>query len=287
MPPKRPLSPPQSNSSSSSFSSAPSNLASSALYVSKTLEDRASTFTAYFSPTAPSRQLQSHPDLATASHRILAWRKPSASQKTLTGLPTFSTGSDDDGENFAGKKLLRLLDDYKVEGSLVVARWYGGKMLGPVRFQHIEAVAKEAIRAYLADKSGGGSGADGESAKKVKVSAEDEKKQKEELIEELRNRDESIVVLRDLLDQKMGKTRNDGEAVKSSQTGDGTVKTKTIDYASLPLERLKQLDKARDNTVAFLLKKIDQVENQQSSSSEKKSKASDSSNDKPESIKQG
>ncbi|KAF3901410.1 hypothetical protein AA313_de0207986 [Arthrobotrys entomopaga] len=277
MPPKRPLSPAPST---------PSNLASSALYVSKTIEDRASTFTAYFSPTAPSRQLQSHPDFATASHRILAWRKPSASQKTLTGFPTFNAGADDDGEIFAGKKLLRLLDDYKVEGSIVVARWYGGKLLGPVRFQHIETVAKEAIRAYLADKNGEGSAASGEAAKKIKVSKEDDKKEKEDLVEELQNRDESIVVLRDLLDQKMGKTNNDAEAGKSSQKDDGTAKTRTIDYASMPLERLRQLDKARDNTIAFLLKKIDQIENQQTSLDDKLN-SNDNSNERPESKEQG
>ncbi|KAK6335239.1 hypothetical protein TWF718_010674 [Orbilia javanica] len=249
MPPKRPHS--------------PTSLASSALYVSKKIEDRASTFIAYFSPTVPQRQLQSHPDLTTASHRILAWRKPS-SQKTLMGLPAYGTGSDDDGENYAGKKLLKVLDDYKVEGSIVVARWYGGQMLGPVRFQHIENAAKEAIRAYLADKNEGG---DGESAKKSRVSGkgqeEEDGKEKEELIEELKNRDESIVVLRDLLDDKMGKKKKGEESLDAGEGSSQMKTTKDVDYKSMPLVRLKQLDKARDNTIAFLLKKIDEVEGAQ------------------------
>ncbi|KAK6353791.1 hypothetical protein TWF730_008217 [Orbilia blumenaviensis] len=254
MPPKRPHS--------------PTPLASSALYVSKQIEDRASTFVAYFSPTAPQRQLQSHPDLTTASHRILAWRKTS-SQKTLTGFPAYNTGSDDDGENYAGKKLLKVLDDYKVEGSIVVARWYGGQLLGPVRFQHIENVAKEAIRAFLADKDSAAATAavGGESAKKAKVSEkeqeEEDEKLKTELVEELKNRDGSIVVLRNLLDDKMGKKKDDEE---KTDAGEGTSQpkvTKAVDYESMPLVRLRQLDKARDNTISFLLKKIDEVEEAQ------------------------
>ncbi|KAF3160384.1 hypothetical protein TWF225_003516 [Orbilia oligospora] len=241
----------------------PTSLASSALYVSKKIEDRASTFTAYFSPTAPQRQLQSHPDLTTASHRILAWRKPS-SQKTLTGLPAYNTGSDDDGENYAGKKLLKVLDDYKVEGSIVVARWYGGQLLGPVRFQHIENAAKEAIRAYLADKD---ESANGESAKKTKVSnneqGQEDEKEKEDLVEELKNRDESIAVLRNLLDDKMGKKKKSEETPDAGEESSQQRPTKEVDYKSMPLVRLKQLDKARDNTISFLLKKIDEVEEAQ------------------------
>ncbi|RVD83056.1 uncharacterized protein DFL_007458 [Arthrobotrys flagrans] len=262
MPPKRPRS--------------LTSLASSALYVSRQIEDRASTFIAYFSPTAPQRQLQSHPDLATASHRILAWRKPS-SQRTLTGLPAYNTGSDDDGENYAGKKLLKVLDDYKVEGSIVVARWYGGQLLGPVRFQHIESAAKEAIRAYLVDKD---EGADGEFAKKTKVSGkeqeQEDEKEKEELIEELKSRDESIVVLRNLLDDKMGRKKSE----KTPDAGEETSQPKPakgVDYSSMPLVRLKQLDKARDNTISFLLKKIDEVEKREE---EQKNKVPTSLQDK-------
>ncbi|KAK6529265.1 hypothetical protein TWF281_008444 [Arthrobotrys megalospora] len=266
MPPKRPHS--------------PTSLSSSALYVSKQIEDRASTFIAYFSPTAPQRQLQSHPDLVSASHRILAWRKTS-SQKTLTGFPAYNTGSDDDGENYAGKRLLKVLDDYKVEGSIVVARWYGGQLLGPVRFQHIESAAKEAIRAYLADRDGS---AGGESAKKTKVSEkeqeEEDEKQKEELIEELSNRDESIVVLRNLLDDKMGKKKVEEKSDAGEEASQIKV-VKGVDYKSMTLARLKQLDKARDNTISFLLKKIDEIEEAQkkvpTSSSQEKEDNKDAS----------
>ncbi|KAF3917142.1 hypothetical protein ABW20_dc0109319 [Dactylellina cionopaga] len=259
MPPKRPLSP----------SSSSSKLASSPLYVSKPIDDRSSTFTAYFSPTVPQRQLQSHPDLTTASHRILAWRKPSSSQKTLTGFPTYNSGFDDDGETYAGKKLMKLLDDYKVDGSIVVARWYGGTMLGPVRFQHVENAAREAIRAYLADKNGEtNASSPGETAKKVKVlEGEDNMKLKEEMVEELKRRDESITMLRGLLDEKMGKTKKGGETEKKGEgEGSGMLKVaKEVDYGSMPLVRLQQIEKARDNTIAYLLKKIDEVEAQQAS----------------------
>ncbi|KAF3910319.1 hypothetical protein ABW21_db0207753 [Orbilia brochopaga] len=247
MPPKRPLSPGPSSSKTP-------DLASSALYISKPIHDRSSTFTAYFSPAAPQRQLQSHSELTTATHRILAWRKPSTSQKTLTGMPTYYSGFDDDGENYAGRKLLKVLDDYKVCGAIVVARWYGGTMLGPVRFTHIENAAREAIRGYLADKDGKLDVTESE-AKKTKVSTEnDERKEKEDFIEELKKRDESIVVLRALLDEKMGKGK--GKEVEEKTL------TKEVQYAGMTLEMLKKVDKARDNTIAFLLKKIDQAESQ-------------------------
>ncbi|EWC43965.1 hypothetical protein DRE_01317 [Drechslerella stenobrocha 248] len=264
MPPKRQLS--------------TTDLAASPLYVSKPIHDRASTFTAYFSPTAPQRQLQAHADLTTATHRILAWRKQSAAQKTLTGLPTYHTGFDDDGEAYAGRRLLKLLDDYKVAGAIVVARWYGGTMLGPVRFQHVENAAREAIRAYLADKDGelkvtaGEEG--GELVKRAKVSSEQEAKEevgseKEALVKELRERDESIVVLRALLDEKLVRVRekeqapsHDQDAERKQQADGGASKppVKVIDYESMLLERLRFIDKARDNTIAFLLKKIDEME---------------------------
>ncbi|KAJ6259503.1 hypothetical protein Dda_5140 [Drechslerella dactyloides] len=250
MPPKRPLSP-----APSSTTGANTDLAASALYISKTIHDRSSTFTAYFSPTAPHRKLQSHADLATATHRILAWRRPSTAQKTLTGLPTYYSGFDDDGENYAGRKLLKLLDDYKVSGAIVVARWYGGTLLGPVRFTHIETAAREAIRGYLADVDGKPTSDTMETAaaKKAKVSKEDEEgklQERDEFVEELKKRDDSIVVLRALLDEKMGR----GKETTSKAAN------KEINYEGMPLERLKQIDKARDNTIAFLLKKIDEVE---------------------------
>ncbi len=77
---------------------------------------------------------------------MAAWRKPSKQRALSKNLPRlFETGSDDDGERYAGKKLERVLEEAGVEGAVVVARWYGGVLLGPVRFTHIEECAREAI----------------------------------------------------------------------------------------------------------------------------------------------
>lgn len=59
-----------------------------------------------------------------------------------------STGFDDDGEKWAGKKVLEILTANDDEGLLCVARWYGGIMLGPVRFDHIVHVAADALATY-------------------------------------------------------------------------------------------------------------------------------------------
>ncbi len=56
---------------------------------------------------------------------------------------------DDDGEKGAAQGMLKLLLDMgKSNMAVIVARWYGGKKLGPLRFRVINAVAKEAIEAW-------------------------------------------------------------------------------------------------------------------------------------------
>lgn len=53
---------------------------------------------------------------------------------------------DDDGEDAAGGRLLKLLQIMDVWNVLVVvSRWYGGVKLGPARFGIINAVARDAI----------------------------------------------------------------------------------------------------------------------------------------------
>lgn len=59
-----------------------------------------------------------------------------------------STGFDDDGEKWGGRKVLEILTASDDEGVLCVARWYGGIMLGPVRFDHIIHVAADALATY-------------------------------------------------------------------------------------------------------------------------------------------
>jgi len=111
--------------------------------VSAPIEDRKSKFIGYFVPlTVPSAvsrhrsQLENLPELAKADHKIMAWN---------VGR---STGFDDDGEKWAGRKLLEVLTSNEDQGILCVARWYGGIMLGPARFDHIVHAAADALATY-------------------------------------------------------------------------------------------------------------------------------------------
>ena len=53
---------------------------------------------------------------------------------------------DDDGESAAGGRLLKLLALVGAENVVVVvSRWYGGVLLGPARFTHINNAARQLL----------------------------------------------------------------------------------------------------------------------------------------------
>jgi hypothetical protein len=200
-----------------------------------------------FSPTLPATTLQSLPEFRSATHKIAGWRKPSR-QKSLTpsSKVLYETGYDDDGESWAGSRLQRVLNDTQTEGVVVVARWYGGQNIGRVRFTHIENCAREAIRAWKM------AGADAQRevvAKKQKV--EDEAA-RIGLVQELRQRDSNIFALRKLLGERKAKLHDEVAVPPTPQ--------KTVNYDGMSLEALRRMDKARDATVAFILKQIDKVD---------------------------
>ncbi|KAI1616308.1 hypothetical protein EDD36DRAFT_132197 [Exophiala viscosa] len=253
------------------------------VFRSSPIQDRSSTFVAHFHPlshantthggkpvplTSTVKSFQSHPDFVSADHRMVAWRRPSTQRtlapSTVVGVShaIYTTGSDDDGEKYAGKKLERVLIDLDVEGTVVVARWYGGIMLGPVRFTHIETVAREAIMMWKAQQ-------DHDSAKRQKVQQEvADKATRARLVRVLGERDNSIVVLRGLLAEKTGTaTAKSADAPSQTQTATPTITssstTKKIDYSVMPLQTLRQLEKARDATIAFILKQIDKAEDEE------------------------
>lgn len=224
------------------------------LYISSTIEDRDSTFIAHFSPTASAKTLQKHAELSSASHRIAAWRKPST-QKTLKAERLYDTGHDDDGEKWAGQRLERVLCDAKVEGAIVVARWYGGTMLGPVRFAHIENCAREAVGKFqgIANSNVAEVHVPEPGVKRVKTVEErnEEREVKERLVGTLRERDESVDVLRGLLADKVAGVES---GVAGSQ---GKARPS---YGGMTMDTLLRLEKARDATIGFLLKQIDEAE---------------------------
>ena len=213
----------------------------SAIFRSSPIEDRSSTFVAFYSPTLAAKELQAHSEFKSASHRIAAWRKPS-SQRALNAQRLLETGHDDDGERYGGKALERVLIEMELEGAVVVARWYGGVMLGPVRFDHIKNSARDAIMQWSRDTE--------RSAKKAKI--QEDEAEKERLMQTLPERDQSIIVLRDLLAEKSQQS--------SSALGGKINPAKTPDYSTLPLATIEKLEQVRDATIGWILKQIETAE---------------------------
>ena len=84
-------------------------------------------------------ELLCDPRISRATHNMFAYR---------FRLPTggLASDNDDDGEAAAGGRLAHLLEAMSVEGVLVVvSRWYGGVLMGPLRFKIIADCARAAI----------------------------------------------------------------------------------------------------------------------------------------------
>ena len=224
-------------------------------FKSAPIEDRQSTFIAIFSPAVSGRDLQRHSDFKKADHKMVATRKAS-SQQTLgsSGKRIYNNWSDDDSEKYAGKQLERVLTELDVEGAVVVARWYGGVLLGPVRFEHIKTAARDAIRNWMESQRE----AEGLQVKKAKL--EDGEVEKNRLAKQLKERDESIIVLRKLFTDKSMPPSQPSDAEGKPESKNTTSPAKQLNYEDMPLARLKQLDKARDASIGFLLKQLDAAE---------------------------
>ena len=115
-------------------------------------------------------------------------------------------------------------------------------MLGPVRFDHIRDCARAAITQWLDTNK--------ESNKKQKLQADAEEKERLEHV--LRERDESIVVLRALLAEKRKPTPSQQSASSSP--------AKAPDYSRQPLHVLRRLEDVRDATIGWILKGIEEAE---------------------------
>ncbi|KAL2913195.1 hypothetical protein HK105_207314 [Polyrhizophydium stewartii] len=113
------------------------------------LVDRKSVFVAHAAAvTTPAevdlvrRALLSNRRIARATHNIMAFRivEPGGVVKQ---------DCDDDGETAAGGRLLHLLQLADATNVVVVvSRWYGGVLLGPMRFKHINNVARELLEIH-------------------------------------------------------------------------------------------------------------------------------------------
>lgn len=118
------------------------------------LEDRRSVFQAHLAEVHAVREvervldeLKTNRKIAEATHNIWAYRILQTEPRTV-----LCKDCEDDGETYAGNRLLHLLDILDVKNVLiVVTRWYGGIHLGPDRFKHINKVARDLLeqRGYI------------------------------------------------------------------------------------------------------------------------------------------
>ncbi|KAJ4370416.1 hypothetical protein N0V83_004934 [Neocucurbitaria cava] len=217
------------------------------IFRSATIEEQKSIFVAAFSPSISAKELQTLPDFRTATHKIAAWRKRSRQKSLMPDSKIlYDLGHDDDGEKWAGGRLNNVLKDTQAEGAVVVARWYGGQNIGPIRFTHIENCAKEAIWKWkVADTEA----IKEQAAKKQKM---EEGIKHKELVKNLQERDYNIFALRKLLSEKKAKL-NDEELVPPTPQ-------KPQSYEKMSMDILTRVDKARDATIAFILKQIDKID---------------------------
>ncbi|KFQ13679.1 Protein IMPACT, partial [Leptosomus discolor] len=111
------------------------------------ITDRRSTFQAHLAPVVTPRQvkrvlekLYENKKIASATHNIYAYRIYCEDKQT------FLQDCEDDGETAAGGRLLHLMQILNVHNVLVVvSRWYGGILLGPDRFKHINNCARNVL----------------------------------------------------------------------------------------------------------------------------------------------
>lgn len=83
--------------------------------------------------------LNSDKDIARATHRIWSYRLVGSDSRVRADR-------DDDGEEGASRFLSFMMEQAKVENwLLVVVRWYGGVLLGPLRFRVIQTVGRDAL----------------------------------------------------------------------------------------------------------------------------------------------
>ncbi|WFD43431.1 hypothetical protein MPSI1_002093 [Malassezia psittaci] len=166
---------------SSGASSDPSHNIAPTTCASARIADRNSVFIGYVypltnaSPTAISALLDNlthvvHPSISVtdlppqfqhsasnrrgSTHDMYAYRvmqlKPG--RTGLQGPNDFGIeqGLEDDGEKWGAEKIMRVITELGASDVLViVSRWYGGELLGPVRFEHISNAARAALRHYL------------------------------------------------------------------------------------------------------------------------------------------
>uniref|UniRef100_A0A8C3BES4 Impact RWD domain protein n=1 Tax=Cairina moschata TaxID=8855 RepID=A0A8C3BES4_CAIMO len=122
------------------------------------LTDRRSTFQAHLAPVVTTRQesvlsmdLDSvlEKDSCILFPIVLLFFQQLNTRIYCEDKQTFLQDCEDDGETAAGGRLLHLMQILDVHNVLVVvSRWYGGILLGPDRFKHINNCARNVLVEY-------------------------------------------------------------------------------------------------------------------------------------------
>ncbi|KAL5497839.1 hypothetical protein ACEPAH_2770 [Sanghuangporus vaninii] len=138
-----------------------SNVRPTPLATSSEIRDRGSLFIASIyrasSPSSASKCHTYHKNVVhgsnPASHEICAWRCMNLKSGCdgLGGPDDFElvSGKEDDGEDNGGRSVLRTMEkEGVIDAVVIVSRWFGGTLLGPVRFTHIETCTREVCRTF-------------------------------------------------------------------------------------------------------------------------------------------
>ncbi|KAL5478468.1 hypothetical protein ACEPAI_2652 [Sanghuangporus weigelae] len=138
-----------------------SNVRPTPLATSSEIRDRGSLFIASIyrasSPSSASKCHAYHKNVVhgsnPATHEICAWRCMNLKMGCdgLGGPDDFElvSGKDDDGEDNGGRSVLRTMEkEGVIDAIVIVSRWFGGMLLGPVRFTHIETCTREVCRRF-------------------------------------------------------------------------------------------------------------------------------------------
>ncbi|KAG7090540.1 hypothetical protein E1B28_009649 [Marasmius oreades] len=171
-----------------------------------------------------------------ASHEISAWRLmvPKNGKTGLGGPDDFrlESGSDDDGEQWAGGKVLKVMETQAViDAVVIVSRWYGGILLGPARFSHIETCSLEVCQSFK------------------------KKEQLDECILALNTLDDTLAELRREL-AELSADDKDGDQHSQSRNKPAPKKPNYAEMTESDLPRAKRLVLARENAVTSVKKMI-------------------------------
>ncbi|KAF1993067.1 hypothetical protein P154DRAFT_504050 [Amniculicola lignicola CBS 123094] len=216
-------------------------------HASAPIEDRGSIFWGAFSPTLPVSTLKKLPEHREAEYHMTAWRSPSNQRSLVPGRIIYISGGGDGGERGGGARLKKVLEDMQVEGSVVVARKYGGSNLGPVRFTHIESCAKDAIKRPTTPtrEMGPPTGL---------LSPRSEETTRKALAEMLRERDDRIAMFRKMLTDKEAQLKDEAPVPPSPQ--------KNLDYDSMSVAKLRKVEEGKDRTMKFILDRLNKVDDE-------------------------